>query len=48
LIAKVFENLLQDHIISKIENLFDSNVQNILFQQDGGLHYAIRIQKFLN
>jgi len=29
LIAKVCENLLRDHIISEIENLFDSNVQNI-------------------
>jgi len=49
LIAKRYENLLRDHIIPNIENLFDANMQNVWFRQDGaGSHYAIRFREFLN
>ena len=44
LTAEKYENLLRDHVIHNIENLFDGDMQNLWFQQDGaGLHYAIRI-----
>lgn len=49
LIAEKYENLLQDHIISYIKNLFDADMQNVWFQQDGARpHYALRIREFLN
>jgi len=36
-------------MISNIENLFDADMQNVWFQQDGaGFHYAIKLQEFLN
>jgi len=36
-------------IISNIENLFDADMQNVWFQQDGARpHYAIRIREFLS
>jgi len=48
LIAKRYENLLRDHIISNIENLF-ANMQNVWFWQDeAGPYYAIRFREFLN
>ncbi|EFN83290.1 hypothetical protein EAI_06821, partial [Harpegnathos saltator] len=47
--AEKYENLLRDHIIPEIENLFDANMQNVSFQQDGAEpHFAVRVREFLN
>jgi len=46
LTAERYKNLLRDHIISNIKNLFDTDMQNVWFQQKP--YYAIRIRKFLN
>ncbi|EFN77660.1 hypothetical protein EAI_05452, partial [Harpegnathos saltator] len=42
--AEKYKNLLRDHIIPEIKNLFDANMQNVWFQQDGaGSHFAVRV-----
>lgn len=47
--AAIYQELLQNEVISALENMFDGNIENIWFQQDGaGPHYAIAVRQFLD
>ncbi|XP_026823780.1 uncharacterized protein LOC113561483 [Ooceraea biroi] len=47
--AAIYQELLQNEVIPALENMFDGNIENIWFQQDGaGPHYAVAVRQFLD
>lgn len=46
--ANIYLDLLRNQILPAIDNLFDGNIQNIWFHQDGAPpHYAVIVRQYL-